>query len=421
MEEIKFGYFKDGKIYLKGYLDFPDREIGEIKVDKESTRKYFEERFEIAKKKVETLEKKINEAENKGSYLMKLIHLRKFLSEFDAIGDFVPLFQKLDQLEAQLNEIIAINRVKNLEIKRALLAEAEMVKDMDDLKAATEKVKELKEKWIRTGSIEKDYQEEVEDKFKEILDYFYDRKKDAYEERQKQIQKNIAEYETLIKQAEELKDKNNVFHAIKEIKNIQQQWKTLGRIPVKEKNELWNKFKSIKDEIFNRRNKESKKRERRVPGKGNIEEKQKLLEKAISLQERNDNIAVNEIKKLQKMWNQSGKIYEKGSRELSEKFFQACDQVIEQNFLEKLAHGKSRNFEVKDASEKTKIKIKLLSDLINRDEKEIELYEENYQKFNPGGHSINKLINSKLYAKKRKLVVKKKILIDLKQSLTEDN
>ena len=107
-----YGYIKDGKVFLKGFLGKPDREIGEVKEDEASTISYFEARFEQVKEKVEKLKADIHENQNKGSFLMKLIHLRDSLYATDALGDFIPLIEELNQQETYLNEIIQANRTK---------------------------------------------------------------------------------------------------------------------------------------------------------------------------------------------------------------------------------------------------------------------------------------------------------------------
>ena len=68
-----FGYIQDGKVFLKGFLGRPDRVIGEVKGDEASTLLYFETRFTQLKEKVAHLKAAIEENQNKGSFLMKLI------------------------------------------------------------------------------------------------------------------------------------------------------------------------------------------------------------------------------------------------------------------------------------------------------------------------------------------------------------
>jgi hypothetical protein len=73
------------------FMGYPDRQIGEVKQSVEASVKYFRDRFETAIQKVDELYKLVEEAQNKGSYLMKLLHLRQYLIEFDGLGDYPAL------------------------------------------------------------------------------------------------------------------------------------------------------------------------------------------------------------------------------------------------------------------------------------------------------------------------------------------
>ena len=45
----EYAYIKDGKVFLKGYLDMPDRQIGEVKRTDEEAFQYFTNRYDIEK------------------------------------------------------------------------------------------------------------------------------------------------------------------------------------------------------------------------------------------------------------------------------------------------------------------------------------------------------------------------------------
>jgi len=48
-----YGYIKENKVFLKGFLGQADRQIGEVKENEAATLNYFEARFEQLKEKVE--------------------------------------------------------------------------------------------------------------------------------------------------------------------------------------------------------------------------------------------------------------------------------------------------------------------------------------------------------------------------------
>ena len=140
----EYGYVEDAKVFLKGYLDYPARQIGEVKRTEQEALDYFKNRFAIAQSKVAQLQEEVTEAQNKGSYLTKLLQLRRKLIGFDAIGNFPPLLDRLDYLEDILSGLIYTNQLKNLEIKRALIGEAEVIAGSDDWKPTAEALQEIK-------------------------------------------------------------------------------------------------------------------------------------------------------------------------------------------------------------------------------------------------------------------------------------
>src|SRR5690554_1005408 len=115
--ERDHAYIKEGKVFRIGFRDFPDKQVGEVRTDASAAFAYFESRFQLIERKVETLEQEVEQAENKGSYLMRLVHLKENLTEFDGIGDFEGLYARLERLEEQLRALIAANRISNLKIK----------------------------------------------------------------------------------------------------------------------------------------------------------------------------------------------------------------------------------------------------------------------------------------------------------------
>ncbi len=109
------------------------------------------------------------------------------------------MLERLEEKEEYLRGLIEVNQLKNLEIKRALIEDVKVAAAIEDYAAATDQIQEIKAKWIRTGPVEKEFQEEVETTFQEILDNFFQRRRDYFDEQNKINQERIEEYERLIK------------------------------------------------------------------------------------------------------------------------------------------------------------------------------------------------------------------------------
>ena len=93
----EYGFCQDGKVFIRAYLNFPQREIGFVRETEEASLAYFVKRFDLAKNKVDILAREVTTVQNKGSFLTKVVQMKAYLAEFDGLGDFLPLFDQLDQ------------------------------------------------------------------------------------------------------------------------------------------------------------------------------------------------------------------------------------------------------------------------------------------------------------------------------------
>jgi hypothetical protein len=411
--EHPYGYIKDGKVFLKGFLGNPDREIGEVKEDDSSTLKYFEARYEQIKEKVEKLKSDIQENQNKGSFLMKLIHLRNSLFESDALGDFIPLIQELDQQEALLNEIIQSNRTKNLEVKKGLIQEAEELKNDTDWKETAEKFKELKLRWIKTGPVEKEIQEEIEKEFEDAVQTFFENRRHFFEGLALQAEENIKVYEALVVQAREAHDLPDAKMAFEISKRIQREWKEAGKVPAEKRQPLWDEFSKLNNRIFSRYKRQLNPGPQMHPREvlRKIEEMVDELKK-MAHQPTTPSLT-QRAKAIQEDWKKLPvrKPKEANLPARSYQFF--MDIIFEKAFLEKLAHGKYPDFVSKDITEQNQIKSSILKDLLYRDQSELETMQSNSDNFRVQTPDFEMMMKKKLSGLKRKVDVKNYILKQL--------
>lgn len=408
-----YGYIKNTKVYLRGFLGKADREIGEVKEDETSTLKYFEARFEQIKGKVEKLKNDIKENQNKGSFLMKLIHLRESLFESDALGNFIPLIEELNQQEAFLNEIIQSNRSKNLEVKNSLIDEAESMKDDTDWKETTEFFKELKLRWIKTGPVEKELHEEIETRFNDSVQTFFETRRHFFEGMALQAEENIKIYESLVLQAREAHDLPDSKMAFDISKKIQKQWKEAGKVPAEKRQPLWDEFSKLNNRIFSRY--------KRTLNPGPQMHPRELMKKIETLTEdikRLVNVptsydVINKAKLIQEEWRKLPPRKPKEATLTARSFQFYSDIVFEKAFLEKLIHGKYPDFNEMSDTEQIELKIALLKDLLHRDQSELDTMQNNTDNFRVQTEDFEIMMKKKLSGLKRKVDVKNYLLKQL--------
>lgn len=408
-----YGYIKNTKVYLRGFLGVADREIGEVKENEASTLKYFEARFEQIKSKVEKLKNDIQENQNKGSFLMKLIHLRESLFDSDALGDFVPLIENLNQQEGLLNEIIQSNRSKNLEVKKSLIEEADSMKDDTDWKETTEFFKELKLRWIKTGPVEKELHEEIEARFNDAVQTFFENRRHFFEGMALQAEENIKIYESLVLQAREAHDLPDSKMAFDISKKIQRQWKEAGKVPAEKRQPLWDEFSKLNNRIFSRY--------KRTLNPGPQMNPRDLMKKIETLTEdikRLVNVptsyeVISKAKAIQEEWRKLPPRKPKEATLTARSFQFYSDIVFEKSFLEKLIHGKYPDFNEMPASEQNQLKTALLKNLLYRDQSELDTMQNNTDNFRVQTEDFEIMMKKKLSALKRKVEVKNYLLKQL--------
>lgn len=411
--ENEYAYVVDGKVFLKGYLEMPDRQIGEVKSTQEEAVQYFEKRYEIAVSKVNQLEEDIENAQNKGSYLTKLLQLRKRLLSFDGIGNFIPLLEKLDVLEKDLVHLIEENQKQNLEIKRALIEEAKKYHFTEDWKDTAEALQEIRSRWIRIGPVEKDLNESVDEEFKTILDEFYQARKAFFDEQNKIIDERIKKYHELTAKAEMLLDRDDWDEAFLDLKNYQTEWKIIGEIPPKLLKSLFKDFKKPTS-IFYERYCQAKGIQPKRKQDPRVEMQLKMVTEAERLSESDDIFAAsNRAKVLLNEWKTIRIPAHLADRNIAERFRAACDKIFELGYLYKVISRKYPTFNYLSDKQKDLTKYREMENIVKRARTDYEdlVAANNAQDMDS---EMGRMVLSNQKTQKRKLLMKEIILEELR-------
>jgi hypothetical protein len=413
--ENEYAYIKDSKVFLKGYLDMPDRQIGEVKRTEEEAFKYFENRYDIAVGKVEQLKVDIETAQNKGSYLTKLKQLRKRLLTFDGIGDFIPLLDKLNVLEGSLSGMIDENQSNNSAIKQELLTEAQEVGKSDEWQETADLLQEIRTRWIRTGPVPKENQEEVEDAFKEALDSFYQRRKAFFEEQRRITDERLLKYNGLIKIADSLLDRRDWDDAFLELKRIQAEWKNVGKIHPKILRDPYKRFKKLTGTFYERYCK-AKGIEIKPRVDPRIAAQQKMVADVDRLAESDDMVAAaNRTKMLLNEWKNIRLPYNMVDRDLAERFRSACDKIFELSYLMKVVYRKNPTYSYMSAEQRSQVKHQEMEYIVKRARADLEQLAGslNTIKVNEDA-DMDRIMFNNVRTQKRKLLMKEVILEELR-------
>ena len=412
----EYGYVKDGKVFLKGYLNYEDRQIGEVKRTEQEALDYFKNRFIIAQNKVSQLEKDIEEAQNKGSYLTKLVQLRKKLIGFDALGDFPPLLDRLDAQEKLLADLITVNQLKNYDIKRALIAEAEAIVDSTDWRTTADALQEIKTKWIKTGPVDKTVDAEIEGRFQELLDGFFQRRREFFNEQNKVIQERLDKYDELIRLAFRANRLGDLYAAFQEVRKLNNAWKAVGEVPIKKSGKLYKQFKKATTMFYAKYN----------DAKGivivpkvdpRIEAQMKMADEAEKLAKQSDIFAAAErAKVLLNSWKEIRVPFKLQDKALNERFRAACDKIFELSYLGRVLTRKYPAFELKSQAEQIRTKIREMEYLVKREKNDLQFALQDADGLDPNKDEDKQILN-KINTQKRKIAMKETILRELQKQL----
>ncbi|GAB3707057.1 hypothetical protein GCM10027592_40840 [Spirosoma flavus] len=412
----EYGYVKDGKVFLKGYLEYEDRQIGEVKRTEQEALDYFKNRFIIAENKVSQLEKDIEEAQNKGSYLTKLVQLRKKLIGFDALGDFLPLLDRLDEQEKLLADLITVNQRKNLEIKQALIAEAEAIVDSNDWRPTADALQEIKTKWIKTGPVEKASDAEIEGRFQQLLDSFFQRRREFFNEQNKIIQERLDKYDELIRLAFRANRLGDLDAAFQEVRRLNNAWKAVGEVPIKKSGKLYKQFKKATTMFYTKYN-DAKGIviEKKIDPR--IEAQMKMADEVERLSKQSDIFAAAErAKVLLNSWKEIRVPFKMQDKNLNERFRAACDKIFELSYLGRVITRKYPAFELKSQSEQIRTKIREMEYLVRREKSDLQFALQDADGLDPNNDADKQVLN-KINTQKRKIAMKETILRELQKQL----
>lgn len=428
MSENQYGIIREDKVYRKAQEGFPEKEIGEVKDTEAAALEYYEQRFRNLEEKVSQLEQDVYATANKGSYLMKLLHMKETLPDYDGLGDFIALHARLEKLEEHIQEVIEQNRKRNLEIKTALLAEGVQLVQVSNWKEASEFAKDLKMRWLKTGSLDPEHQEHYEEKFNGLINDFFERRNAFFEDRNQMMNERVAQYEAIIEKARTVVAEKESREAAEAIKALQAEWKEVGQVPAQKRTELWKEFQQVVKPVFARRKppqgSSQGRREQYKPASpgpsspGILQEKQALLKKLQAL-DSHDKASLEKAQALQEEFKNLGFMGGPEGGAVNNAFFQTIGLIKEKQFLHKLAQAKAQGFADKDEKEQAKIKLRLLRDLLSRDERELQNFKDNLSNLNTGKNRVNKMMDAKLRLQEKKVKVKRMLQEELQARLQE--
>lgn len=242
-------------------------------------------------------------------------------------------------------------REENLKKKEEILESLKKIVD-DKQWTATREVGKLKGQWDRIKSVPAEKEEELEQKFNNLLSTFDDHKVDRLVKKKQQEEDNLTgklvileKMEAFVKGLDESSDWNEME---KEFERLAKQFRKIGRVPVEKNQEVWNQYHELQDTFHSMRFKHDK--EYRETIEKYLTRKRKLIDEAEALIDADDLAdAARKVNKLHRRWKKAGNLPQKDENDLWDRFKAATDAFNEKKSenIDQLREQEQENLEEK--------------------------------------------------------------------------
>ncbi|HJZ39327.1 MAG TPA: DUF349 domain-containing protein [Bacteroidales bacterium] len=131
----------------------------------------------------------------------------------------------------------------NLQLKIDLCVQAEALRESTEWKKTTEELIALQQRWKEIGPIPHKYSDKVWKRFRTACDNFFEGKSRHFSEIDNSFGSNLQKKLNLIKEIEIFRINENAEDALNKLKDFQRQWSEIGFVPLKEKDEIHEKYR----------------------------------------------------------------------------------------------------------------------------------------------------------------------------------
>lgn len=240
------------------------------------------------------------------------------------------------------------SELANEEAKTKLCEEIETIKSDEiktfaDWNATTERIVELQKKWKEYGYASKKANTVLYNRFRKACDDFFAAKAAYFQRTKDELNSNLEKKTALCEKAESLKNSDDVKKATDEIVKLQTEWKSIGSVPRKHSDALWQRFTSACNYFFDERKRQNKERHREE--QENLDRKRDIIARLSELPKDGDRREIMpKIKELQAEWQTVGFVPFKMKDKIFTEYRAVCDALYDA-YNQREARQRMSNFQ----------------------------------------------------------------------------
>ncbi|RNI30660.1 DUF349 domain-containing protein [Rufibacter latericius] len=179
---------------------------------------------------------------------------------------FIQASEQVHERKKQFFESRRNEELANLEKKRELLAQIEQFQHftsdrINDWRDKTDQIQQLKENWDSAGLVPKENAEEVNKAFWSSYKAFFHHKNTFFKALDEEKMQNYRQKVALCEEAESHQNSEEWDSTKEKLIQLQKKWKTIGRVPDKYSDKIWNRFRTACNAFFDRLHQEAQNKE----------------------------------------------------------------------------------------------------------------------------------------------------------------
>jgi hypothetical protein len=168
---------------------------------------------------------------------------------------FSDLTKQMHDKRELIFESLRANETENLEKKKEIIAQIavlaqEKVDSHNLWGGQVAKVEALRETFFATGKVPNEVNEETWKGFKDAVKEFNFLKNSFYKDIKKEQSDNLQKKQALVNKARELQESTDYAATTPILKQIQEEWKTIGHVPRNVSDKLWKQFREACNHYF---------------------------------------------------------------------------------------------------------------------------------------------------------------------------
>lgn len=297
--------------------------------------------------------------------------------------------QHFEELKAQEEQNLARKTELCEKVETLRTDEARTYQQWDEL---TQQVLAWQAEWKTIGFTPRKVNNEIFERFRAACDAFFQQKTSYFKDMRETLAANLAAKNSLIAQAEELKDSTDWAVTTQKLVELQKQWKQTGLVAHKVSDAVWKRFNDACNAFFNRKAEQNA--GQRKEEEANLARKNEILAQLEKLAAEPAADQLQAVRALQAEWQEVGHVPFRKKEKMYRRYRELCDTIynaLHENAGRRHMDNFRRNVAEKEGNELTRERTRLLNALEAK-KQEIQNYETNLTFFRASSKKGNSLV-----------------------------